>query len=177
MPKLSENKKRAILGILFIAFVGMAYLTFFKKKPHAPMAGQATAPLSAAQTRNPQENLSPLKDLLAQMTLPTKPDIKFKPDIRDMFAPPGPLWRSNPSSAPAITTRLTDAEKASIRDTLLLTGVITHGNRAVAIINGGFFHIHDLVNGYTIVSINEKKVTIDTRQGLIDLGMMKNDLF
>ena len=169
MPKFSETKKRIILGILFVAFAGTAYLTFFKKKAHDPMTGQAKPPLSTARTRDPQENLSPLKDLLADMTLPTATEIQFKPDIRDLFVPPKAFRQSKPPSTQKIAPRLTDAEKASIRDTLLLTGVIIHGNRAMAIINGGFFHIHDRVNGYPIVSISEQQVTIDTHQGLIDL--------
>lgn len=170
MFKLSENRKKGLVVILFIAFTWTAYLTFFSKKAHDPVTGQTPDALVVTQTRDDAANLSPLKDLLADITLSTQPAIQFKPNIRDMFALPKKFRHP-------IIKKLTDNEKASIRDALLLTGVITHGKRSVAIINGNFFHINDFVTGYRIVSISNNQVTIDTQRGVMNIGMMKNDLF
>lgn len=189
MLESKEKKKKAVMGVIIILFVITAYVTFFKdktpsQKPSPPSAGQeiqTPGVLKPGPVREPT---------IAVPATPLEPEAAraFLGDIRDIFQkPPSPEAASSQKKPSAreealsdpkrdvIKKALSDSERDVIKKALKFKGAILHGSRSVAAINASFFHIGDLIDGYTVVSISEKQVEIESTQGRITLEILNYD--
>lgn len=191
------DKKKTIkiiaLVLISIVFLFMFYNTFFKakKKP-------ANRP---AKTQSPQVSVTvPQNTILNEtgvVTLPVSETASgngpnglvqpFRPLIPNIFeALTGKkkgikqdVEIAKPISEAVKTIvkilepqALTEQEKMSIAKDFHFKGSILSSKSAVAIINDEFIHVGDTVNGYTVASISERQVSLDTGRGTIILEIM-----
>lgn len=56
---------------------------------------------------------------------------------------------------------------------LKVDGIISDGKKALAIINGGFYRKHEMVNNFLIVGIGKDKVLLEKNGKMFELGIKK----
>ena len=89
--------------------------------------------------------------------------------LRDVFAPMRPLHKAEQRITPKGQP---SAQKAPA---LKLNGVIVGGSNSVAIINGKLLRLGERIDGYQVVSIEEKKVFLRSGNSTFKLELASND--
>ncbi len=187
MGASKENIKKGIMGIVFLVFLIMIYITFFSNKApdetHTVPAGQRAAqPRVQPETRTvprvqPEaDEIVPLPALVESPPLEPARKLVFHPLIRDIFQrtlSPVPLPGSGEGEPEkGMETALSAKELEALKNTLKFSGSILYNTGAVAVINNAFYHIGDTLNGHRIVFISEKEVWIDTIGGTLKLEIL-----
>lgn len=183
MGASKENIKKGIMGMVFLVFLIMIYITFFSNKApdetHTIPADQRAAqPRVQPETRTvprvqPQAgDIAPLPALVESPSLEPARKLVFHPLIRDIFQM-SPLPGSGEGEPEkGMEHALSAKELEALKNALRFKGSILYGTGAVAVINNAFYHIGDTLNGHRIVFISEKEVWIDTIGGTLKLEIL-----
>jgi len=150
------------------------------------MKNQATQSKQDSRAQSQNRAVSDPETVTQVLSVPDTGDtvrVSFKYDIKDVFSPSDAVKKdiekkaeeTKPIIVPQQTVPLSEPEQVSIRQALQFKGSIISQHQSVAIINGEFIHVGDRVNGYTVRSISEKKVDIDTGRGLLSLELVKHE--
>lgn len=180
-----SKKKIVFVSVVSLVFMFMVYRTFIKGKPRsstnpppAAVSSPQTQPINDSQITS-KPDLKTSTALMGQ--LEKQPDIKFNPDIRDIFKVPVKRVEKKaknldvPVNLPAKPKPFTMEEKNRFYSQYKFKGSILMGTRSVAIINDTFLHVGDKIEEYRIISISEKKVTLYTNRGLLKLEIIYDD--
>jgi hypothetical protein len=142
---MSEKHKACVLVVAVVIAALVAYLRFFRDAaPPAdtPPAAEVKAPSAdppAAHRLDPEASN-------ANRGLPLQP----AGNIRDLFAPAGPMPHQPLAHASAAATQPTEA--------LTLNGTVTGGDTAMAIINNRFIRQGQTVGGFRVEKITHDRV-------------------
>lgn len=181
--------KTGAMVLTAVVFFFMVYSTFFKAKTSTDKPGlknQETPSTQDSRAQSQNTAISDPKTVTQEVSVPDTGDtvwVSFKYDIKDVFSPSDAAKKDlekkaeNTKNIPVSqqTVPLSEPEQESIRQALQFKGSIISQHQSVAIINGEFFHVGDRVNGYTVRSISEKKVDIDTGRGLLSLELVTHE--
>ena len=158
----SKKIKLQIVIALSVVFAVMAYFRFVHSKM-ADVSGQRPSNTAIPQAQIPHVDIESLKN-------PIRPDSLAEGALgivfRDIFLPP---------NLPVLA--LEKPEEPDLKENgpgMILTGTITGGSRAMAIINDQFLQVGDLIGEFCVISIEKNRVVVASGNETISLETIPN---
>lgn len=158
----SGKIKMHIVIALSVVFAVVAYFRFVHSKMTG-FSGQRSSNTAIPQAQIPHVDIESLKN-------PIRPNSLAKGALgivfRDIFSPP---------NLPALALeKPEEPEQEENGPGMILTGTITGGNRAMAIINDQFLQVGDLIGEFRVISIEKNRVVVASGNEKISLETIPN---
>lgn len=164
VKKGEKIKSYILIGVLLMALL-LAYFRFIHKKGPRPVTPTAT-PTTAAPLILPDVPRFRIQGKGDQkMEAPTRESLGTV--IRDIFTP---LSWPKKKEPPPVTV---EESKPKPLPVLELKGTIVGPKKAMAIINGQYYRIGDMIGDFRIVDISKNKVMLRSDDRQIDLEALE----